>query len=126
MVSGALGLYDPNRVAYTLIAVNLAMIALGALVLGAWLRRRGVSAWFALVYGFYPGFPVIGKLHRSLVLRQGHGPIALAAALAVPYLPQRTKPWFWAAAALWLAPMVYWIVLPVLTGLEHLIVHGSA
>jgi hypothetical protein len=53
-------------------------------------------------------------------------PIALAAALAIPYLPQRTKPWFWAAAALWLAPMVYWIVLPVLTGLEHLIVHGSA
>jgi hypothetical protein len=297
LVSGALGLYDPNRVAYTLIAVNLAMIALGTFVLGAWLRRRGVSAWFALVYGFYPGifitlqrdtseamayslaivaiyvfdcglrwrlvlsaavfalaaltrettlvfagiwalglllagdgttavkiatnwrrFAVFGVIAfapllawKAFLLVSMHSlglegvlspipfggvfylvrhevemeqlrtvvipgflclgaaiiaiaagarrieiwallantllymaflssasfidlsssarvtvPIALAAALAIPYLPQRTKPWFWAAAALWLAPMVYWIVLPVLTGLEHLIVHGSA
>jgi hypothetical protein len=297
MMAGALGLYDPNRVAYALIAVNLAMIALGTFVLGAWLRRRGVSAWFALVYGFYPGmfitlqrdtseamayslaiaaiylfdygprwrwvlsavafglaaltrettlvfagiwalglvlagdgttavkiaanwrrFVVFGVIAfgpllawKAFVLFSMHSlglegvlspipfagvlylvrhevemeqlrtvvipgflclgagiiailagvrkleswallansllymtflssasfidisssgrvtvPIALAAALAVPYLPQRAKPWFWAAAALWLAPMVYWIVLPVLTGLEHLAVHGGA
>jgi hypothetical protein len=52
-------------------------------------------------------------------------PIALAAVLAVPYLSQRMRPWFWASAALWLTPMIYWIVLPVESGLQHLIVHGS-
>ena len=297
LLSGTLGLHDPNLVAYMLIAVNLAMIALGTLVLGAWLRRRGVSAWFAVVYGFYPGifitlqrdtseimayslaivaiylfdygprwrlllsaaFFSLAALTRETTLvfagiwalgalLAGDGglatriainwrrflafgtvafgpllawkafllvsmgslglegvlspvpfggvyylvrhevemeqlrtvvvpgflclgaailailagvrrveiwallansllymaflasptfvdisssarvtvPIALAAALAVPYLPQRTKPWFWAAAALWLAPMIYWLMIPALTGLEHLIVHGGA
>jgi hypothetical protein len=297
LVAGALGNHDPYLVAYALIAVNLAMIAIGTSVLGAWLRRRGVSAWFALVYGFYPGIfitlqrdtseamayslaivaiyvfhygprwrlalsavffslaaltrettlvfagiwalgvllasdrtlaarvainwrrflvfvviatgpllawkiflfasmgslgldgvlspvPFGGVLHlvrhevdmeqlRTVVVpgflclgaailailagvrrveiwallansllymaflaspsfedlsssARVTVPIALAAALAVPYLPQRAKPWFWASAALWLAPMIYWIVLPVLTGLEQLIVHGHA
>jgi hypothetical protein len=45
-------------------------------------------------------------------------PISLAAELAMPHLPQR----FWAAAALWLAPMIYWILLPVEGGLQNLIV----
>jgi hypothetical protein len=297
LVAGTLGNNDPNLVPYTLIAVNLGMIALGTLVLGAWLRRRGVSAWFALVYGFYPGifitlqrdtseamayslaivaiylfdygprfrllfsatFFALAALTRETtlvfagiwalgILLAGDGtlkskiatnwttflvfaaiatgpllawkafllismgslglegvlspvpfggvyylarheveqeqlrtvvipgflllgavvlallagvrrveiwallantllymaflanpsfvdisssgrvtvPIALAAALAAPYLPQRSRPLLWASAALWLAPMIYWLVLPVVFGLEHLIVHGSA
>jgi hypothetical protein len=287
-----LGFHDPDLVANALIAINLAMIALGVAVLGAWLRRRGVSAWFAAVYGFYPGILVtlqrdtseimagslviiaiylfdyaprwplvlsaaffsLAALTRETalvfagiwalgVLFSGDGelsiriatnwrkflvfaaiafgpllawkvflfvwlgslglngvlspipfggvhylirhetemeqlrtvvvpaflclgaaiiallagtrrvemwallanallymaflgpasfddlsssarvtvPIALSAVLAVPYLTQRTRPWFWASGALWLAPMIYWIALPVEAGLQHLI-----
>jgi hypothetical protein len=50
-------------------------------------------------------------------------PIALAAVLAVPSLSQRTRAWFWASAALWLAPMIYWVVLPVESGLQHIVQH---
>jgi hypothetical protein len=296
LLAGTLGLHDPDLVASALIAINLVMIALGVFVLGAFLRRRGVSAWFAAVYGFYPGifvtlqrdtaevmayslvivaiylfdhapkwrlilsamFFALAALTRETtlvfagiwalgVLLSGAGPpaariasnwrafmafaaiacgpllawkvflliwlgslgvqgvlspipflgvhhlirhevgmeqlrtvvvpgflclvvaviallgrvrrleiwallancilymafltpaafddlsssarvtvpIALAAVLAAPYLSQRMRPWFWASAALWLTPMIYWIVLPVESGLQHLIVHGS-
>jgi hypothetical protein len=292
LLAGELGFHDAELVANALIAINLALIALGISVLGAWLRSRGVSAWLAAVYGFYPGifitlqrdtseimagslviiaiyvydygprwrlvlsaaFFSLGALTRETalvfagvwafgVLFSGDGalaariatnwrrfliflaiafgpllawkvflfvwlgslglngvlspipfggvhylirhevemeqlrtvvvpaflclvaaiialfagirrveiwalfansllymaflgpasfedlsssarvtvPIVLAAVLAMPYLSQRTRPWFWASAALWLAPMIYWIVLPVESGLQHLI-----
>jgi hypothetical protein len=294
LLAGAVGFHDPDLVADALIAINLAMIAIGVSVLGAWLRRRGVSAWFAAVYGFYPGILVtlqrdtseimayslvvvaiylhdygprwrlvlsatffsLAALTRETalvfagvwavgVLLSGDGalaariaanwrkslvfmaiafgpllawkvfllvwlgslglagvlspvpfggvhylvrhmvemeqlrtvvvpafvclaaaifaliagvrkveiwallansllymaflspaafedlsssgrvtvPIALAAVLAVPSLSQRTRAWFWASAALWLAPMIYWVVLPVESGLQHIVQH---
>jgi hypothetical protein len=55
LLAGAVGLHSPDLVADALIAINLVMIALGIAVLGAWLRKRGVSPWAAAVYGFYPG-----------------------------------------------------------------------
>jgi hypothetical protein len=38
--------------------------------------------------------------------------VVLAAMLALPFLA-RLRAWIWAAAALWLTPMLYWFVLPV-------------
>ena len=293
-VAGLLGGHNPDLVANTLIAINLAMIALGVAVLGAWLRRRGRSAWLAAVYGFYPGiyvalqrdtseimafslvivaiylydvaprlrfvlpaafFALAGLTRETTLvfaylwgldlLLSGNGrlrhrvatnwrgfliflaisfgpllawkifllvwlgslglegvltpipfsgihylirhevemeqlrtvvvpaflclvagaiaiyagsrkvetwalltnallytaflsspsfedftssarvmvPIALALVLAVPYLPQRAKTLFWVSAALWLTPMIFWIILPVEGGLQELIVH---
>jgi hypothetical protein len=55
LLAGALGFHSPDLVADALIAINLVMIALGIAVLGAWLRKKGVPAWVAAVYGFYPG-----------------------------------------------------------------------
>jgi hypothetical protein len=292
LLAGTLGLHKPDLVADALIAINLAMIAVGTSVLGAWLRRRGVSAWIAAVYGFYPGIFVtlqrdtteilayslvivaififdhgprwrvsmsaacfaLAALSRETtlvfagiwaigLLLGGEGgpatriatnwwrsavflaiafgpllawkaflfvwlgslgldgvlspipfggvayhlrhevemeqlrtvilpgflclaaavlalaagvrrveiwallinsllymtflgpasfedlsssarvtvPIAVAAVLALPYLPARTRAWFWGSAALWLAPMVYWLLLPVQSGLQNLI-----
>ena len=294
LLAGVVGGHDPNVVANALIVINLVMIALGIAVLGAWLRRKGVSAWVAAVFGFYPGVFIalqrdtseimasslvivaiylydygprwrlvisalffalaglsretmlvfafvwavglwlsgdgalrarIAAISRSLVvfLAVAFGPllawkvvleiwlgsfglqgvlspvpfgglhylirhevemeqlrtvvvpaflclvaaavamlagvrrvevwallinafiymaflspasfddftssarvtvpIALAAVLAAPYLYQRAKLWFWAAGALWLTPMIFWIVLPVESGLESLVVH---
>ena len=50
-------------------------------------------------------------------------PVALAAVLAAPYLTQRARLWFWAAAALWLTPMIVWILLPVEAGLQGVVLH---
>jgi hypothetical protein len=293
VLAGTLGQHNPDLVANTLIAINVALIAFGILVLGAWLRRRGASAWVAAVYGFYPGIFItlqrdtteivayslviaaiylydygprsrlilsavlfsLAALTRETTLvfagiwglnlvLSGEGllaarfavnwrkfvmflaiafvpllawkififvwlgslglvgvlspvpfggvlyllrhevemeqlrtvvvpavlclaaaiiavlarvrrveiwallansllymtflapasfidlsssarvtiPIALAAVLAMPHLPQRSRAWFWAASALWLAPMIYWILLPVQGGLKNLIV----
>jgi hypothetical protein len=45
----------PSRVPYAILYVNLAAVAAGTLAVAAWLRRRDLSPWIALVYGFYPG-----------------------------------------------------------------------
>jgi hypothetical protein len=39
-------------------------------------------------------------------------PLALSAVLCVPYFLPRALAWFWASAALWLAPMVSWLGIP--------------
>jgi hypothetical protein len=44
-----------SLIPYTLLLVNLLAIAGGTLALAFWLKRRGLSPWFALVYGLYPG-----------------------------------------------------------------------
>src|ERR1700716_1997885 len=51
MVARALGLGQPGLIPYTLILVNWLALAGGATALAAWLRRKRVSPWFALVYG---------------------------------------------------------------------------
>lgn len=76
MLARALALGDADLVPYTLIGVNLAMIALGTLVVGAWLERRGVSAWLAAVYGFYPG--VFITLQRDTTEIMAYALVALA------------------------------------------------
>src|SRR5206468_8383129 len=53
--SGALHLGIPNA----LVGINVVAIALGVLALAVWLRRRGRSPWFALVFGLYPGVFIV-------------------------------------------------------------------
>jgi hypothetical protein len=63
-------------VPWTLILVNLAMIGVGTAALAAWLRRHGASAWYAAVYGFYPG--VLITLTRDTTEVMAYGLVALA------------------------------------------------
>lgn len=46
---------NSTAVPYALILINLAAIAAGTLAVAIWLRRRRVSPWYALLYGFFPG-----------------------------------------------------------------------
>src|ERR1700686_1580441 len=54
LTARALALGRADLVPYTLVLVNFVMIGVGTLALAAWLRRKGVAAWYAAVYGFYP------------------------------------------------------------------------
>jgi hypothetical protein len=55
LTARVLALGMPALIPYTLILVNLLAVAGGTLALAAWLKRKRVSPWFALAYGFYPG-----------------------------------------------------------------------
>src|SRR5260370_30137377 len=70
----ALGRADLNP--RTLVLVSLAMIGVGTLALAAWLRRKGVTAWYAAVYGFYPG--VLIALQRDVTEVMAYGLVAVA------------------------------------------------
>ena len=59
-----LALGQPELVPYSLILINWLAIAGGTLAVAAWLRRRRVSPWFALVYGLFPGLFI--SLQRDL------------------------------------------------------------
>jgi hypothetical protein len=50
-----LALGRANLIPYTLILVNLLAVVAGTLILAAWLAKKGVSPWFALLYAFYAG-----------------------------------------------------------------------
>ena len=79
MVARALGLGQPGLIPYTLILVNWLALAGGAAALAAWLRRKRVSPWFALVYGFYPG--LFFGLQRDLSEPLAYGLVAVAVLL---------------------------------------------
>ncbi len=55
MAARLLALGMPAVIPLTLILVNLLALTGGTLALAAWLRRKGVSPWFALAFSFYPG-----------------------------------------------------------------------
>jgi hypothetical protein len=59
LVARTLALGRPPLVPYTLLAANLAAIFIGTFALAAWLRRSGVSAWYAATFGFYPGVLIV-------------------------------------------------------------------
>jgi hypothetical protein len=58
LTAGAVALFRPAVVPWTLLLVNLAMIGVGVLALAAWLRDRGASPWLAAIYGLFPGIPI--------------------------------------------------------------------
>ncbi|HEV2457094.1 MAG TPA: hypothetical protein VGS80_01925, partial [Ktedonobacterales bacterium] len=55
MTARLLALGQPGLVPYTLLAVNLLAAAGGTLALAAWLKRKRLSPWLALLFGLYPG-----------------------------------------------------------------------
>lgn len=71
MLARALALGRPVLIPWTLWLINWLAIAGGALAVAAWLKRRGFSPWFALVYGFYPG--LIVAVQRDLSEALGYG-----------------------------------------------------
>jgi hypothetical protein len=71
LLAGALSLFDPRVVPWTLLLLNLAMIGVGVLALAAWLRERGAPAWMAAAYGLYPGTLVGLQRDTSEVMAYG-------------------------------------------------------
>ncbi len=53
-----LALGQPGAFPYTMLAINLAAIVATVFLLAGYLRRKGLSAWWAAVYGFFPGIVV--------------------------------------------------------------------
>jgi hypothetical protein len=74
-----LALGQPALVPYTLVAVNLLAAAGGTLALAAWLKRKGVSAWLALLFGLSPG--VCWAIQRDLTEPLGYALVALGVSL---------------------------------------------
>lgn len=59
MLVRLLALGKPQLIPWTMILVNLLAMILGTLVAASWLRRKGYSPWFGLLFGLTPGL-VIG------------------------------------------------------------------
>lgn len=71
-----LGFSQPDWIPYTLIVTNLLALAGGTLAVGAWLNRKRISPWLALIYGFYPGLFV--SLWRDLSEPLSYALVAVA------------------------------------------------
>jgi hypothetical protein len=54
-VAWGVALGEPDRIPEAMIAINWLAMGLATLSLAAWLRRRGLSPWLALIVGLYPG-----------------------------------------------------------------------
>jgi hypothetical protein len=76
IVARALALGRPELIPTTLFLVNWVGLAAGTAVVAAWLKRRGVSPWLALIFGFYPGLQF--ALERDLSEVLAYGLVALA------------------------------------------------
>ncbi len=89
---------NDSLIPYLMILVNLAAAVGGTLAVAFILKRRGLSPWFALVYGFFPGLIVA-------VLRDLTEPLAfgLAAAGLAVFDPRSKKRLFLSAALFGLA-----------------------
>jgi hypothetical protein len=66
-----------RAVPYALIVLNLLGVLVATGALAAWLRRRGRSRWFALVYGLWPG--IVFAVFRDLAEPFVYALVALAA-----------------------------------------------
>jgi len=76
----ATALGQRGAIPWTLLLINLLAIGGGAWGLGTWLRRRGASAWWAVVYGLWPGMVI--ALQRDLTEPLGYG-LTIAGILAL-------------------------------------------
>jgi hypothetical protein len=88
IVARVLALGRPDLIPWTLWLINWLSIAGGALAVAAWLKRRGFSPWFALVYGLYPG--LIVALQRDLSEALAYG-LAATAVYVFDYGPRRRE-----------------------------------
>ena len=71
LAARALAFGQPTLVPYTLLLLNWLAIGGGTLVVAAWLKRRGISPWLALVYALYPGLFVAYQHDLSEPLAYG-------------------------------------------------------
>jgi len=76
MVARLLAVGRADLIPYTLVLVNLLAITGGALALAAWLRRKQLSPWFALIFGLCPGIFI--ALVRDVTEPLAFGLVALA------------------------------------------------
>ena len=76
MAARVAALGQPALIPYTLLLINWLSVGAGVFVLAAWLRRKGVSPWFAAVYGLYPG--VLVSLQRDLTEPLAYALVVLA------------------------------------------------
>lgn len=76
MLARFAALEQPAAVPWTLLIINWLACGLGVLALAAWLRRRGSSAWWAAIYGLYPGMLV--ALQFDLTEPLAYGLVAVA------------------------------------------------
>jgi hypothetical protein len=76
LVARMLALGQPAVIPYTLVLVNYLAVVGGTLAVAAWLARRQVSPWYALLYGCYPGL-VLATAH-DLTEPLAYGLVALA------------------------------------------------
>lgn len=76
MLARTLALGRPELIPYTLLLVNWLAIAGGTWALAAWLKRKGISPWLALIFAFYPG--VFVALQCDLVEALAYALVALA------------------------------------------------
>ncbi len=67
---------QPSLVPWTMLAINWVSVGLGVLALAAWLRRKGLSPWFAGLYGLFPGLLI--ALQRDLTEPLAYGLVACA------------------------------------------------
>jgi len=94
MAARALALGRPAAVPYTLVAINLAAVAMAVFALAIWLRRRRTSTWLALLYALYPGLAFC--MYRDLT-----EPLAFTFAICgAVVFDGRGRHARWAAAAL--------------------------
>jgi hypothetical protein len=107
---------QPGAIPYALLAINLLAIACTVLLLGVHLIRRGSSAWWAAVYGFFPGLALclfadlteplaylLATAALLLLLERKPPPVVLSGVLfALAALTRETTLVFAAAGAAWL------------------------
>jgi hypothetical protein len=122
MVARLLALGQPGLVPYTLILVNLLAVVGGTWALAAWLRRKGVSPWLALLFGLSPG--VCFALQRDLNEPLGYAFVAFAVYL---YDFGGRRRLLWAGLAFGLAALAResTLVFPVVYGLALLSARSS-
>jgi hypothetical protein len=68
LAAGVLGAGSVHAVPYTLLIVELAAVLAATLALGLWLRERGSSPYWSILFGLYPGlvFTVFRDLTEPL------------------------------------------------------------
>jgi hypothetical protein len=76
LLARLLALGNSTAIPYTLVAVNYLALAGGTLALATWLSRKGLSVWWALIFGLYPGF--FEGLRYDLTEPLGYALIAVA------------------------------------------------
>jgi hypothetical protein len=79
MAARLLALGDEDTVPYTLLLLNWLAAGLGTFFVASWLEARGVSRWYALLYGLFPGIFV--GVQRDLTEPLAYALVALGVLL---------------------------------------------